>query len=144
MSALETHGVERSFEILPNSRLVYHCYFDLDGPPATELEASVNYTYHHSSGEVFLLDLGERTPYLEGLEVEGRLVAVLSKKGFSGPGAFSREEDARLGINMIVFALTQEGSLTRRLTQGIRGLCRRAIADGRKMQWIARSMHDTG
>jgi len=66
---------------------------------------------------------------LEGLEVDGRLVALLSGKLISGGWRFgdhpwTKDWDAKrplqFAVNMIVFALTQEGSITHRLMESIR------------------------
>ena len=110
LAALRTQGIRTHFQRLPGSHPMYHCYFDFSALPA---------------GADAWLRPGTRTPYLEGLEVKGRLVAVLSKKGYFAPwgeamGKPSFERELQFGVNLIVFALTQEGSITHRLVARIR------------------------
>jgi hypothetical protein len=119
-AALKTQGVDASFQIMPATHPVYHCYFDFTAAPAG----------YDAFLSMYALD-SQRTEYLEGLEVGSRLVALLSKKGYYAPwgtrpgrsGELSGKDFTRqlqFGVNTIVFALTQEGSITRRLMEGVR------------------------
>jgi len=103
------------FERLPSSHPLYHCYFDFNGPPKGE-------------------DLFRQKPvtdYLEGITIRGRLVGILSKKGLMGgwcnwgPGTmrkfnFDPARVFQFGVNAIVFALTQEGSITNRVMDEVK------------------------
>jgi hypothetical protein len=121
--ALESQGLKKgkawAMQKLPNSHPLYHCYFDFpEGPPVgTEWCARVspgNYP-------------GGPYDYLEGVIVEGRLLAIMSMKWFAS--AWSNREARedhqdptrahQFGVNVIVFALTQEGSITRRLMDSV-------------------------
>ena len=96
------------FERLPSDHPVYHCYFDFDMPPPGGDRDTPGVP-------------GERkmTPWLEGLEVDHRLVAILSNKAYFRVWNKSTRGDHtrpfQFGVNLIVFALTQEGSLARRI-----------------------------
>jgi hypothetical protein len=67
-----------------------------------------------------------QSAYLRGAVVEDRLVAVLSNKGimhlWGDPDnpLLRNERFLQLGINTIVFALTQESSITRRVMDAVR------------------------
>ena len=108
-----------AFEPLPGSHPIYHCYFDFSAPPPATDAFAVARGYD-----------GEISNFLEGLEVHGRLVAILSKKGYLhpwfywGPGKWYEHLDPtrqfQFGVNLIVFALTQEGSITHRLMDTVR------------------------
>jgi hypothetical protein len=124
MQALKTQGIEAVLEKLPNSHPIYHCYFDFDGPPPGA-DAGDKWQYP---------ELTVMREYLEGIELDGRLVALLSRRlytgawTFFGPGnyvgsgwAFMDPERAfQFGINTIIFALTEEGSITHRLMESVR------------------------
>jgi hypothetical protein len=102
---------------LPSTHPIYHCYFDFDGPPAAADGACI----HSNVTGVDIID------HLKGLIVDGRLVAILSKKGYyspwadwgTHPGAAYDTMDPRrqlqFGVNVIIFALSQEGSITRQV-----------------------------
>ena len=124
LEALAVHGVDARFEKLPNSHPIYHCYFDFDGPPmgADAADNSIH------ADQVHILT------YLEGIEIDGRLVALLSGKCYAhawtfwGPGKFvgygswvdwDPTRAFQFAVNTIIFALTQEGSVTHRLMESI-------------------------
>jgi hypothetical protein len=124
LQALETQGIPGArFERLPNWHPLYHCYFDFDGPPAAS----------DRPGWTSMPDPGP-LPYLEGVHAGDRLSAVLSKKWYCLPwtfwglnrpgtgGADLKEDPERcfqFGVNTIIFALTQEGSITHRLMESV-------------------------
>jgi hypothetical protein len=64
---------------------------------------------------------------LEGVYVNKRLVAIFSGNDYediwAGPGTqfayINPERQYQFGVNLIVYALTQEGSITKRLTDGV-------------------------
>lgn len=110
------------FEQLPNSHAVYHCFFDFDGPPCGD------------DGPYGAGSSGDRPfapyRYLEGITLDGRLVTLYSMKALStawdwwrpgsprGPARDNRRQ-LQFGVNIVVFALTQEGSITRRLMESV-------------------------
>jgi len=114
-NALQRQGIKQVlFEILPNTHPIYHCYFDFDGAPT-------------GAGAT-----GGEPKYLEGAEVDGRLCVILSKKAYYGPwshygtdrfdGAYKGRDPERalqFGVNLIVFALIQEGSITNRVMDSV-------------------------
>jgi hypothetical protein len=119
LEALATQDVEAAFEKLPNSHPIYHCYFDFDGPPIGA-DAADN-SIHHD--EVHIIS------YTEGLATDGRLVALLNGKGYAAAwtafgrrGPWTTWDPSRafqFAVNTIVFALTQEGSVTHRLMESM-------------------------
>ena len=90
------------FQIIPNSHPLYHCFFDFDdGPPyGDEVGTSMGFM----SKPVF---------YLEGVWYKNRLVAIYSNKGYIRRWSDNSDSDPQLkmGVNMVVFALTQEGGI---------------------------------
>lgn len=118
LGAVQSQGIEARFEELPKHHPIYHCYFDFNGPPHARLHSSIP----NFEGK------------FEGLEVGGRLLAILSSKGYYSPWvAWGRTEGVsewyrksdptrhfQMGVNLIVFAVTQEGSITNRVMDSVR------------------------
>ena len=110
------------FEKLPNSHPVYHCFFDFDGPPPGD-----DGPYSGGYG-------GDRPfapyEYLEGIAIDRRLAVLYSMKALStawdwwrpghwrGPARDNRRQ-LQFGVNIVVFALTQEGSITQRFMETV-------------------------
>ena len=98
------------FRPIPNSHPLYHTFYDFDGPPVgSELDVpsiaeqwGVNYRI-----------LGQQSYRLEGVFLGNRLVALYSDKGYVHKWAenHGNAPQLRFGINVVVFALTQEGSI---------------------------------
>ena len=121
LGGLRAQGVITSPEILPNSHPLYHCYFDFDAPPGAADSACIR-------SNVAGIDIID---HLKGVIVDGRLVAILSEKGYyspwsdwgTHPGAAYKSMDPtrqlQFGVNVIILALTQEGSITRRLMDSV-------------------------
>jgi hypothetical protein len=120
--ALGAAGLERGrdweYEILAGSHPVYHCYFDFDGVPAGTNDTS------------YYRDLPRTKAYLEAIQLSGRAVALISDKnlrsawsdwatGWGTPKADNTRQ-LQFGVNTIIFALTQEGSITHRLMESVR------------------------
>ncbi len=104
------YGRDWDFEKIPNDHPVYHCYFDFnDGPP----------TGHEWWGG----NLTGPYDYLEGIFVDDRLVGIMTNKDYVEIwGNFAgldrqMERSLQMCINIIVFALTQEGSITHQVMQ---------------------------
>ena len=118
------------FRRLEITHPIYHCFYDVNSLPRGMRD--MNFVV---GGQ----DYPPRTPdYLEGIVVGEQLVGVYSMKGYAdflgGKGRelldwalagnvinhssrFSAEEPMvyNLGVNVVVYALTREGSLTRQL-----------------------------
>ena len=90
------------FAIIPNNHPLYHCFFDFDdGPPyGAEIGSFGQY-------------LSPQRYYLEGVWYKDRLVAIYSNKGYiiKWSENSNNEPQLRMGVNMVVFALTQEGGI---------------------------------
>ena len=87
---------------IPENHPLYHCFFDFnDGAPNGAEIGRV--------GSV----LSKQRLYLEGVWYRGRLVAVYSDKGYiiKWNDNANNEPQLKIGVNMIVFALTQEGGI---------------------------------
>ena len=101
-------GRDWSWDKVPNSHPVYHCYFDFDGPPPGVDNLSGGWGY-------------EPMRYLEGVFWQGRLAAILSLKAYtaiwrkdkssSWVGDSTRQR--QFGVNLIIYALTHEKSTTK-------------------------------
>jgi uncharacterized protein DUF4159 len=136
-------GRDWSLEPLAMDHPMYHCYFDVGGVPDSywaavrTMYANGYFGYGDTPGDVF--DMESMPDYLEGIHLEGQLVAVYSQRNYrdfwsqrieksllesSGISReafnqwigtrYSSDRGLRLGINIVVYALTQEGSLARR------------------------------
>ncbi|MEC8931868.1 MAG: DUF4159 domain-containing protein [Candidatus Latescibacterota bacterium] len=103
-------GAQGQFRPIPNSHPLYHTFYDFDGPPVgselgtpTDAEQwGVNYRI-----------LPQHSYRLEGVFLGDRLVALYSDRGYVHKWAenYGNEPQLRFGINVVVFALTQEGSI---------------------------------
>ena len=103
------YGGDWTFEFLPDDHPVYHCYFDFDGAPSGLWEDS--YELHEK---------------VEGVTVDGRLLLAICQKAFIhvwGDPEYPQYRSERMiqfGINTVIFALTQEGSITHRVVDAVR------------------------
>lgn len=108
----QTLGSDAKFIPIPNDHPLYHCFFDFDKPPkGSELDESI---------DIGKLMAGfEPVFYLEGIWIKNRLVAIYSDKGYSV--SWERDYDnipqLKMGVNIIVFALTQTGSMAEKLME---------------------------
>ena len=123
--ALATVNRQARFIRLPHDHPIYHSYFDFDHPPKALAGTPASYS-NLVPGEG-----RDNVDYLTGVELDGRLVAVISYQalGIAWENvAFRNNRNAYLdnsrhlqfGINTIVFALTQEGSITNRVMENVR------------------------
>jgi hypothetical protein len=89
----ETSGSEAKFFRLPKTHPIYHSFYDFgDGPPLTNPATGANDLY--------------------GIELGGRLVALLSNLGISSYwGQKDGERMLQFGVNVVVYALTQQGGI---------------------------------
>ncbi|MEW6754530.1 MAG: DUF4159 domain-containing protein [Candidatus Latescibacterota bacterium] len=88
---------------IPDNHPLYHSFYDFDGPPPGLEEAVQSYA-------------------LEGIFLQDRLVAVFADQGYvhSWAQAYGNEAQLRFGVNAVVFALTQPGSVARQVRLLIR------------------------
>ena len=125
--ALARVGQEARFFRLPNNHPLYHSFFDFDSPP----RPIIMFNPFGSSGSGSPGEGRGNVDYMVGVEVEGRLAVVLSYQNllFSWENAGYRNDKQlygdnsrvlQFGINLVVFALTQEGSITNRVMQTVR------------------------
>ena len=98
-------GRDARFVPLRDDNPIYHVFFDFDGGPplgGEVLNASNQYA-------------ATRRPsyWLEGIYLRDRLVAVYSDKGYGAlwERETENEPQLKLGVNLVVFALTQKGSI---------------------------------
>ena len=146
-----SEGVDWDFEPLRRDHPIFHCYYDIDTLPVSFWEA----VYIDVLGEYEKYSRGRgggiapplrKIPVLEGVYIDGRLVATYSHmncrdfwyrraeraltdaKAYvlgtpGGPANYyagvpwhkpTSDPAIRVGINAVIYALTQEGSLARR------------------------------
>ncbi len=106
MKAMFKKALGRDARWVPirNDHPLYHIFFDFDGPPpGGDVGGGINRDTGRS----------EAVYFLEGIYIRDRLVAVYSDKGY---GDFwqketNNEPQLKIGINFVVFALTQKGSI---------------------------------
>lgn len=122
--ALATQGQAQrrdwDFFRLPDDHPLYHCFFDFSGlPPGCD---------------EWWEDIQPTRDHLIGVTMDDRLVGLISSEDFTtiwtcwGTGAgdyrpydrLSSTRHLQLGVNFVVFALTQEGSITHQVMDGIR------------------------
>jgi len=122
--ALKTVGNRAQFRRIPSSHPLFHTFFDFDGPPKALLGgAGIG---GGTSGEG-----RNNVDYLIGVHIDDRLAAVISYQnlGVACENLEYRNDKSKysdntrqlqFGVNTIVFALTQEGSITNRVMQTVR------------------------
>ena len=108
----EALGTDARTVRLPDDHPIYHAFFDFDSGPPVGAEVNV------PPGAWAVADLSDAAqtkmvPYLEGIILRDRLVAVYSDKGYSIKWAeeYENEPQLKMGVNLVVFALTQQGSI---------------------------------
>ena len=99
-------GRDARFVPIRDNHPLYHVFYDFDSGPPPGGEAT-GFRPSATTGKT------DPVYWLEGIFLEDRLVAVYSDKGY---GAFweretENEAHLRLGVNLVVFALTQKGSI---------------------------------
>jgi hypothetical protein len=131
-SALESQGyrqgVDWEYQFLLNTHPVFHTYYDF--PSGAPLGSTVLAKFKYDQVREDGLE-----PWSRGIEIGGCLVALNTNQGYftpwsdyghsTGPlGSEHLSQDPtlcfRFGINTIIFALTQEGSITHRLMESVR------------------------
>ncbi len=129
-------GKDWNFERLPNDHPLYHCYFDFDGVPISNdnfFNGILTRNPEHGLINYFPRGVIVKD-YLEGIIIDGRLILILSLKdfttawvGWGNPGSsivehheLNNTRQRQFGVNVIVFALTQEGSITQQVMGQVR------------------------
>jgi len=98
---------------LPNDHPIYHSFFDFnDGPPPGKGVGRVK----QIKTNLKQVDVQYRTkprPYLEGIYLGDRLVGVYSDKNYGAfwQQGYENEPQLQMGVNIVVYALTQPGSI---------------------------------
>ncbi len=102
-------GDRARFERIPDSHPIYHSFYDLQGPP---------FGGDYRPGQNVDTPRAPPVDHLEGIFLDGRLVAVYSDMGYGEfwQQSFENEPQLRMGINLVVHALTREESLAMKLT----------------------------
>ena len=132
-SALESQGyrqgVDWEYRFLPDAHPIFHCYYDFPG--GTPAAFTVVARYIFAAGREDGVD-----PWSRGIEIDGHLVVLNTNQGYCvswsewghyggiyGESVHSKYNPTlqfRFGINTIIFALTQEGSITRRVMDTVK------------------------
>ena len=120
--SLELNGYLRGrhweFEQTFSDHPLYHCFFDFQDLPAGGHGA------HYLCNAGYVVPMA---PYLDTVSISGRMVMMLSHQwlGYAwGNWPASRIDNTRqlqFGVNLLVFALTQEGSVTNRVMDTVGG-----------------------
>ncbi len=99
---------------LRNSNELYHCFFDFPkGPPQGGERNPRKIGKSNTVRESF--ETPNDIEYLEGVTVNGRIAAIFSQKRYieKWKERTNNEPQLRMGVNMIVFAVTQKGGMAR-------------------------------
>ena len=114
----DTLGKGVKFAPIPNDHPLYHCYFDFDdGPPlGSEVEMIETTTSGYHGEKARNRVMSKAVYYLEGIWIEDRLAVVYSNKGYGckWKDFENNEPQLRMGVNMVVYALTQEGGISQK------------------------------
>ncbi len=98
---------------IPNDHPIYHSWFDFDGPPRGK---ESGFGEESGSEETSvrqpqsIMDRENGRPFLEGVFLDGRLVAVLSSQGYArnwSEGSVN-EPQLKMGVNFIMYAVQRK------------------------------------
>jgi len=108
-------GKDAKFLPIPESHPLFHCFFDFnDGPPQGAEIGTVQTATNGMQGITALNNsMAKQVLYLEGISLDERLVAIYSDKGYAlkWKDLTNNEPQLKMGVNMVVFALTQAGGI---------------------------------
>ncbi len=111
-------GNDAKLEPIPNDHPIYHCFFDFEeGPPqGAEIQMSQTTTTGMVGESARNAAMAKAVLFLEGIWLDGRLVAIYSDKGYAHKWKelSNNEPQLRMGTNLVVFALTQTGGIARK------------------------------
>jgi hypothetical protein len=86
-----------AFEPVPPDHPIFHCFFEFDATP-------------EGAGPELGAVPHQVLPYLEGIWLRGRLIAVYSDRGYGlcwgAEGNYP--EQMKIGVNLVVYALVQQ------------------------------------
>lgn len=128
-----SEGRDWCFVRLQTGHPLFHCYYDIDSLPLGywDIGASQEHSYNDKIPEFTW-----SPPYLEGIQVHGALVGIYSQKDYADYWAGAAEAGSyersgrylaramdggesvpvyRLGVNILVYALTREGSVAQKI-----------------------------
>jgi len=116
--ALASVGRHARFGRLPATHPIYHSYFDFDSPPRAILGGSGAGAASAGMGRT-------NVDYIVGVKVDDRLAVAITYQNLGAvwenlpqrhePSGFNdNSRHLQFGINTIVFALTQKGSITQK------------------------------
>jgi hypothetical protein len=109
------------FSPIPNSHPLYHCFFDFDDGPPQGTE--VNWVYTDTPSYEMYNGMNPRNItmpriryYLEGIFLDDKLVAIYSGKGYGQKwkDISNNEPQQKMGVNFVVYALTQKGGIAKK------------------------------
>lgn len=107
-------GYEAIFERVPNTHPMYSAWESFNGPPSGD--DFVRYDRR-------VREIKEIYPYVEAIFINGRMVALISNKGYSfawgswkylpsaAGGPYDNTRQLQFGLNVVVYALTQRGGI---------------------------------
>lgn len=108
-------GADAKFLPIDNNHPLYHSFFDFDyGPPqGSEIGMVQSSEDRTASTSARNAKISKAVHYLEGIWIDNRLVAIYSDKGYAHnwKDLTDNEPQLKMGVNMVVFALTQRGSI---------------------------------
>ena len=108
-------GADAKFLPIENDHPLYHCFFDFDyGPPqGAEIGMVQSSEDRTASTSARNNKISRAVHYLEGIWLDNRMVAIYSDKGYAlkWKELSDNEPQLKIGVNMVVFALTQRGSV---------------------------------
>ncbi|MHB1049909.1 MAG: DUF4159 domain-containing protein [Bacteroidota bacterium] len=107
-------GYEAIFERIPNTHPLYKSWENFSGPPSGD--DLVRYDRR-------VREIKEIYPYVEAIFINGRMVALISNKGYcfawgawkylptAAGGPYDNTRQLQFGLNVVVYALTQRGGI---------------------------------
>ncbi|MBN1293187.1 MAG: DUF4159 domain-containing protein [Candidatus Latescibacteria bacterium] len=108
-------GADAQFLPIKNDHPLYHCFFDFpDGAPqGAEIQMVQTATNGMQGIEALNAAMAKAVYYIEGIWLDERLVAIYSDKGYAlkWKELTNNEPQLRMGVNFVVFALTQAGGI---------------------------------
>ncbi|MBT4485269.1 MAG: DUF4159 domain-containing protein [Candidatus Latescibacteria bacterium] len=110
-------GSDAKFLPIGNDHPLYHCFFDFPyGPPQGDEIGGVKDPYDFLVGGAKNQQLSKPVHYLEGVWIDERMVAIYSDKGYAHKwkDLTNNQPQLKMGVNMVVFALIQEGGIAQR------------------------------
>jgi|SaaInl7_200m_RNA_FD_contig_123_15461_length_2970_multi_13_in_2_out_0_2 hypothetical protein len=108
-------GADAKFLPIKNDHPLYHSFHDFDfGPPQGSEIGILQVVEDLAGGSTNKSKkMAKAVHYLEGIWLDERLVAIYSDKGYAHKwkNLSNNEPQLKMGVNMVVFALIQEGSI---------------------------------